>query len=182
MPRSEESSLDSRLESRRIGSISANGTRRPKRPFGKFIQQLETETDTIGDRKSVGTVRLQSNAGLKTSRADAQLEQGRVGDFMTKAALHPGVLEIMIVEIIRPARVGAWPYGTAEPVKQAAEAQADTDERRPFDIIGPEGSRHADHGHIQVMLAGEHGKHRLDGPLGNESRVMGGRKWDEDYR
>ena len=143
---------------------------------------MASEADTIGDRKSIGAARLQSKAGSKTSRADAQQEQSRVGDFMTKAALHPGVLEIMIVEIIRPARVCARSCGAAEPVKQATEAQAETDERRPLDIMGPEGSRHAGHGHLHVMLADERGKHRLDGPSGNESRVMGGRKWDEDYR
>ena len=101
---------------------------------------------------------------------------------MTSAAIQAGVVEIMIVESIRPARVGAWPSGAANPVKQGSEAQAETGERWLFDIVGPEGSRHADHGHLHIMLAGEHGKHRPGGLLGNESRVMGGRKRDEDCR
>ena len=89
-----------------------------------------------------------------TSRADAQLVQSRVRDFMTGTAIHAGVLQIVIVEIVRPARVGARSCGAAEPVKQGSEVQAQTDERRPFDIIGPDGSRHAGHGHLHVMLAG----------------------------
>ena len=47
---------------------------------------------------------------------------------MTSATIHVGVFEIVIVEFIRPARVGAWPCHIAKPVKDRNEAQAKTDE------------------------------------------------------
>ena len=86
---------------------------------GEIGQLVESEADTIGDRsgvsltwsgrKSSGAACLRSKAGLRTSRADAQLVQSRVGDFMTSAAIHAGVSEIVIAKIIRPARAGTWP-------------------------------------------------------------------------
>jgi len=99
---------------------------------GEIGQLVESEADTIGDRsgvsltwsgrKSIGAACLRSKAGLRTSRADAQLVQSRVGDFMTSAAIHAGVLEMVIVEFIRPARVGVWPCRVAKPVKEGNEA------------------------------------------------------------
>ena len=41
---------------------------------------------------------------------------------MTSATIHAGVLEIVIVEFIRPARVGAWQCRVAKPVKEGNEA------------------------------------------------------------
>jgi hypothetical protein len=47
---------------------------------------------------------------------------------MTSAAIHVGVFEIVMVEIIRPARVGAWPCHIAKVVKGRNEAPVKTDE------------------------------------------------------
>jgi len=41
---------------------------------------------------------------------------------MTSAAIHAGVLEMVIVEFIRPARVGVWPCRVAKPVREGNEA------------------------------------------------------------
>ena len=76
----------------------------------------------------MGATSLRSKAGLRSSRADAQLMQRQVGDFMTSAAIHVGVFEIVMVEIVRPARVGAWPCHIAKVVKDRNEAPVKTDE------------------------------------------------------
>jgi len=103
---------------------------------------------------------------------------------MTSAAIHVGVFEIVMVEIIRPACVGAWPCQIAKVVKDRNEGPVKTDERPSFEIISLDGSCQAGHGHLHVMLAADIENIDLTGLLGtkagrwaaeNGTKITGGR-------